>query len=101
MSTKDSPPIEPHDTSSRRSATPQRTAESVSLLRLLVASPPEAKFSIPEAAVYLNRTQKWVRKAVASEEFPSRRYGRGVLILKSDLDAYDERSERKAAEGVA
>lgn len=48
----------------------------------------EPPLSIPEAAVFLNVTDRWVRRAVRERRIPYLKVGRHVRFLVEDLHAF-------------
>jgi excisionase family DNA binding protein len=48
----------------------------------------EPPLSIPEAAEFLNVTDRWVRRAVRERRIPYLKVGRHVRFLVEDLQAY-------------
>lgn len=44
--------------------------------------------TIREVAAQLGLTEKALRQRIARREFPSRRWGRRLLILATDVDAF-------------
>ena len=48
----------------------------------------EPPLSIPEAAVFLNVTDRWVRRAVRERRLPYLKVGRHVRFLVEDLEAF-------------
>jgi excisionase family DNA binding protein len=57
---------------------------------LSVGAPPQTKnnYSITEAAVYLQASDKTVRRLIQSGKLPSSKIANKHRILKSDMDAY-------------
>jgi excisionase family DNA binding protein len=62
----------------------------------------EPPLSIPEAAVFLNVTDRWVRRAVRERRLPYLKVGRHVRFLVEDLEAFlaDSRVEPAPAPGA-
>ena len=61
----------------------------------------EPPLSIPEAAVFLNVTDRWVRRAVRERRIPYLKVGRHVRFLVADLEAFLADSRVESAPGPA
>ena len=59
----------------------------------------EPPLSIPEAAEFLNVTDRWVRRAVRERRLPYVKVGRHVRFMVEDLRAYLAQSRVQAASG--
>lgn len=56
---------------------------------------------VPEAALYLDVTQDWLRRKASSGEVPSLKIGRSRRFLQADLDAYIDAQHVVAADPLA
>ena len=61
----------------------------------------EPPLSIPEAAVFLNVTDRWVRRAVRERRLPYLKVGRHVRFLVEDLQAFLAQSRVEPAPAPA
>lgn len=61
----------------------------------------EPPLSIPEAAVFLNVTDRWVRRAVRERRIPYLKVGRNVRFLIADLQAFLAQSRVEPAPAPA
>ncbi|MEJ7772437.1 MAG: helix-turn-helix domain-containing protein [Geodermatophilaceae bacterium] len=49
-----------------------------------------------EAAAYLHKSERWMRRALSERKLPTVKVGRSVLVRRADLDALIESGYRPA-----
>jgi len=53
-------------------------------------------FDLGEAAAYLHKSERWVRRAFSERTVPTIKVGRSVFVRRADLDALIESGYRPA-----